>query len=339
MNKTMILWIPILAVGILLSDAVWGQDPTLPPGVRSGLNRSREFHGTGRASFPALKVGQSARAAGMGDAFTAIADDISAIYWNAAGLTHVEHIEYTLGYTKWLVDSRFLSGAVAWRYGQQTLGLSLIQFDSGTFLETTPMDPSGKFGRDISGGDIYLKVDYARKMTDKLSLGLSVKWIQETLDQDKINSASFDFSSFFYTGFGSSRIAMTLRNFGKDQQLLIPGSLPQGTGVAQPLVYTIALAMEPVGRKGDPTSLTVAGEMTHHIDDRERFQAGAELWLANTFALRAGYRWQYDLGDWCLGAGVHRDLGGGRNIGVDMSYVNVGNLFDAPIRVSLTGAF
>ena len=89
-------------------------------------------------------------------------------------------------------------------------------------------------------------------MTDKLSLGVSVKWIQETLDQDKINSASFDFSSIFYTGFGSSRLAMTLRNFGKDQELVIPGSLPQGTSIAQPLLYTIALAMEPMDARATP---------------------------------------------------------------------------------------
>ena len=105
------------------------------------------------------------------------------------------------------------------------------------------------------------------------------------------------------------------------------------------MIYTIAMAMEAYGRKGDPTYLTVASELTHHIDDRERFHLGAELRMVNTLALRAGYRGRYDLGDWSLGVGVHRDLGGGRKIGVDFAYVNFGDLFDSPIRVSVVGAF
>ena len=338
MKRLTAIYTMLLAVGLLGSDA-WAQQYQLPSGVRAGQHRTKEFHGTGRASFHALKVGQSARAAAMGDAFTAAADDINAMFWNTAALTHIERFEYALGYTRWMVDSKFFNGAVAWRYGQQTFGLSVVQFDAGTSRETTPMDPQGRFTRDISAGDIFINFGYAYKMTDKLSLGASIKWIQETLDQDKINSASFDFSSVFYTGFGSSRLAMTLRNFGKDQELVIPGSLPQGTSIAQPLIYTIALAMEPYGRKGDPTYLTVAAELVHHIDDRERWHVGGELWVANTLALRAGYRGRYDLGTWTLGGGVQKDLGVGRRIGVDFAYISFGQLFDPPLRVSITGSF
>lgn len=339
MKRMITIGISILAVGILFTDMALAQTYQLPDGLVPGRQRELSYHGTGRANFTALKVGQSARASAMGSAFTAIADDISAVFWNAAGLTQIEHIEYAVGYTDWLVESRFFSGAIAMRKDQQTFALSMIQFDAGTSRETTPLDPKGEFGRTIKAGDIFVKADYAYKMTDKLSLGASVKWIQETLDLDKITSVSFDFSTLFYTGFGSSRIAMTLRNYGRDQELVVPGSLPNNTRIAQPLIYTIAMAMEAYGRKGDPTYLTVASELTHHIDDRERFHLGAELWMVNTLALRAGYRGRYDLGDWSLGAGVHRDLGGGRKIGVDFAYVNFGDLFDSPIRVSVVGAF
>ena len=335
MKYAISIGISVLVVGMVLSGPVWGQPGAVPPGEVV----EQEYHGTGRAAFTALKVGQSARAAGMGDAFTALSDDINAIFWNPAGLTNVERFEYAFGYTRWLVESRFLSGAVAWRYGQQTFGISLIQFDAGTSLETTPLDPSGKFGRTLHAGDIFVKASYARKMTDKLAVGISVKWIQETIDDLKMNSASFDFSTIFYTGFGSSRIAMTLNNYGGDLTLETPGMMAEGATVAQPLVYTIAGAMELIGRLGDPASLTVAGEMSYHIDDRERFHLGAELWFQNTLALRAGYRGRYDLGDWSLGAGLKKDMGGGRRIGVDFAYVDPGNLFRAPLRVSLAGAF
>ena len=89
MKRLIYLWIPVLAVGVLLPDMAWAQTYQLPSGVRAGREITYEFHGYGRASFTTLKVGQSARAAGMGDAYTAVADDINAMFWNAAGLTQI----------------------------------------------------------------------------------------------------------------------------------------------------------------------------------------------------------------------------------------------------------
>ena len=45
--------------------------------------------------FSALSVGQSARAAGMGGAYTSVGNDVNAIWWNPAGLTGVERAEVT----------------------------------------------------------------------------------------------------------------------------------------------------------------------------------------------------------------------------------------------------
>ena len=107
----MILGVPILAVGILFMDVAWGQEYSLPPGVRTGRKLELSYHGTGRASFSALKVGQGARASGMGNAYTAVADDVNAIYWNEAGLTNVEtHVAsaYDLPVDDGTVDRAFL---------------------------------------------------------------------------------------------------------------------------------------------------------------------------------------------------------------------------------------
>ena len=43
-----------------------------------------------------LKTGQSVRALGMGKAFTAIADDASASYWNPAGLAQLNKKEFII---------------------------------------------------------------------------------------------------------------------------------------------------------------------------------------------------------------------------------------------------
>ena len=60
MKRLTAIYMMLLAVGLMGSEA-WAQQYQLPSGVRAGQHRTKEFHGTGRASFHALKVGQSAR--------------------------------------------------------------------------------------------------------------------------------------------------------------------------------------------------------------------------------------------------------------------------------------
>ena len=56
-----------------------------------------------------LRMGVGARALAMGGAFTAIADDATAAYWNPAGLVKIEHIEATFMYAANMAVDRQLS--------------------------------------------------------------------------------------------------------------------------------------------------------------------------------------------------------------------------------------
>ena len=60
-----------------------------------------------------LRYGVGARALGMGRAFTAVANDASAIYWNPGGLMGLERSEFTSMYADLFYDSRFTYVAVA----------------------------------------------------------------------------------------------------------------------------------------------------------------------------------------------------------------------------------
>ena len=76
---------------------------------------------------PYLRMGVGARALGMGGAFTAIADDATAAYWNPAGLTKVENIEATFMYTSNMsVDRQYMYFGYAQWLGVGGLGLGWI---------------------------------------------------------------------------------------------------------------------------------------------------------------------------------------------------------------------
>jgi len=76
---------------------------------------------------PYLRMGVGARALGMGGAFTAIADDATAAYWNPAGLAKIENIEATFMYAaNMAVDRQLNYFAYAHWLGVGGLGVSWL---------------------------------------------------------------------------------------------------------------------------------------------------------------------------------------------------------------------
>ena len=293
---------------------------------------AKEFKKLGIASFAFMKVTQSARAAGMGDAYTAVANDIDAIAFNPAGLSSITKFAYGFGYTKWFADMAFYSGAAAYKTRVGTVGVSFMNYDVGDMEVRTIFSPLGT-GEKVKGGASAIGFAYAWKATDKLGLGLRATYVQETLHNDSMTSMVFDVGTHFYTGFRSSRLALSMRNFGPDTKVL---SAEQK--FLMPMTFDIGAAMEVYGEIGDPASLTVSFESSYPVDYEQRWHFGGELWLANTFALRAGYKLNYDAESYSLGAGVKGTFGG-RKLTADVSYTNFGDLLDAPIRVSIGGEF
>ncbi|MEW5905556.1 MAG: UPF0164 family protein [Elusimicrobiota bacterium] len=66
-------------------------------GVSSALESGAEF----------LRIGSDARASSMGGAYTAAANDVSAIHYNPAGLAAVNGTELGLSHAKWLLDGSY----------------------------------------------------------------------------------------------------------------------------------------------------------------------------------------------------------------------------------------
>lgn len=289
-----------------------------------------EFRKLGLAGFAFLKVAQGARAVGMGDAFVAVADDINAIYWNPAGLSHVERAQVVYNYTNWYMDTRFNSGAVAIKTRKGVVGIALMTFDGGKIPERTITQPGGT-GRNVDANAWTLDVAYAFKPTDKLGLGMRIRIVQEKLYDEVRRKPIFDFGTHFYTGFHSTRLAMSLRNFGQDVTT-------SSTGLYMPLYFTMAGAMEVFGKKGDPVYLTGTFEGSFAVDFEQRWQFGGELWMMNALALRAGYKANHDSDSYAVGAGLKGKFGR-RYVTVDVAYSKTVDLLQSPLRLSVGASF
>ena len=63
-----------------------------------------DFSKVGTAAAQFLKIGVGARAMGLGGSFTALANDVSTLYWNPAGITNLGGFSFAVRHTEWFAN-------------------------------------------------------------------------------------------------------------------------------------------------------------------------------------------------------------------------------------------
>ena len=91
-----------------------------------------------------LKIGVGGRASALGDAFVAIANDASALYWNPAGLSQFQSNEIFFSHNEWVVDiNHDFLGAVYHLDQTNTFGIALTSLSMKDMPVTTEYAPFG----------------------------------------------------------------------------------------------------------------------------------------------------------------------------------------------------
>ena len=75
------------------------------------------FEKVGTIGGQFLKIGIGARATAMGDAYTAIADDATAVYWNPAGIARVQGNVVSFSHAAWPAELDLNQGAYIFSVG------------------------------------------------------------------------------------------------------------------------------------------------------------------------------------------------------------------------------
>ncbi len=150
---------------------------TLISPVLAHADFNADARGTTTASF--LKLGVGARAVAMGEAYSAVADDATALYWNPAALTRLESGAATFMHAPYLASTFYDYGAYAQRFGHQALGVGVQYFSAGSMDQTDNENtPQGSF----NPYDLAVSLGYAYRFSeDGLSLGLAGKFIQSKI--------------------------------------------------------------------------------------------------------------------------------------------------------------
>src|SRR3990172_5369825 len=102
------------------------------------------FSKVGTAAAQFLKIGVGARAMGLGGSFTAIANDVSSLYWNPAGITNIPEFSLSVSHTEWFADiSHDFAGIVYPLSSSDIIALNVIALNTGEQEVTTVTQPEG----------------------------------------------------------------------------------------------------------------------------------------------------------------------------------------------------
>lgn len=303
------------------------------------------FPKAGTTAAPFLKIGVGARAVALGGNFTAIANDVSAIYWNPAGITEIGKKSLAATHTSWFAGISHDAVQMAIPLGDfSAMGLELIYLTSGDIEQTTIEEQDGN-GIFYDVTDLALGLAYAMKLTDRFAVAVKGKFIRQTIYNEEASAFAFDFGTIYRTEFNGLRIGMNLANFGGSMTMtgndLLEVKEDPITGQQidynlkteswpLPIVFRVGIAIDIFGERealiqNRLNRITLAIDGSHPNDNYETIGTGIEYEWNELLALRVGYKHNHEVEDLSFGGGLYFILSGIK-FNVDYAYANYGDL-------------
>lgn len=312
----------------------------------------------GTTAAPFLLISQSARATGMGSAFVGVANDVSAIFWNPAGLTKMEGTNVMFDHTIWIADIKYNFVAASYSLGDMgTIGVSYVGSNIGEMKVTTVENPGGT-GETFTANDVAISLAYAVQLTENFSIGFSPKFIYQSIWRMDATAFAMDMGVQYVTPFDGMMLAMSISNLGTKMQMLGNSNLvlhdidPLSSGNngkipayletnawALPLNFRVGLAYNPV--YNEKHKLTVAMDASHPSDNYESVNLGAEYTYSDFISLRGGYKSLFLVDSeesFTAGFGIKQHMIGNVAVMVDYAYQYFGRLSDIQ-KFSLSVSF
>jgi hypothetical protein len=264
------------------------------------------FAKVGTYALQFLKIPVSARGVAMGNAFTALADDATATYWNPAGMVDVTRTSISLNHTWWPAD---------------------ISLDFASAVFTLPFVPGqwGVSARSLSMDPQVERTIFLPDGTGQSFDAATVHFIHSGLADKSVNTFSIDFGLIYRIGLWGMRLGMLIQSLGAKVDY-------DDRESKMPTVFKVALAATPYSR--GVNSLQGVFEFTHPSDNQERLDLGAEYTFNQFFFLRGGYIFNADAESLTAGLGFRIDTSQTSDLVLDYSWNDMDFLGDVH-RISL----
>lgn len=299
--------------------------------------------GTTAAQF--LKITAGARPVGMGGAYTALSTDILSVFWNPGGLSRViGNGEAIFNHSEWLAETDYDIGAFSLNLGRfGAVGAHIISFRTPEELVRTVELPEGT-GQTWDANMVSLGVSYAINLTDRFSIGLTGKYIQEKIFNAIARGGAVDLGIMYDTPLKNLTLGAAITNFGTKMKLdgrdifinhdpvQEPGAVNEVPGQYRMDSYDIPLnlrfGLSYRAIQTDYIQFVAAVDGVQPNDNSEYLNTGAELGVRNIVFLRAGYKslfMENSEQGLTFGAGIRYDVVGS-SLKFDFGWADYGRL-------------
>jgi len=228
----------------------------------------------GETCLSFLKIAVGPRAVAMGEAFVGVADDVTGIYWNPAGIFQINNRQFIFMHNLWFEDINhdFIGITVPCEKGQ-VWGFGII----GLFIDDIERRKSEN---DLIPIDTFKATDQAFTISwANKGIGISVKLISQEIDDKNGTGLTFDLG-WLHQLRKDIKIGITLQNWNKIKELKI---------YKKKFNYPTLLRTG-ISYKRD--NLLLAMDIYKPFDNKLSIHIGLEKEIYEKFLVRCGYKYK-----------------------------------------------
>ena len=143
--------------------------------------------GSSGAQF--LRIGVGAKASALGET-GAVSSGVQSLFYNPAGLNDVRGIETSFSQVQWIRDVNYSNLAFAKKAGAGVYGAAVSYLSMPSIQEYNNLGV--KLSDSYSASDLAVALGYGRRLTSRLGLGLTAKYISSKLESETASAAAAD---------------------------------------------------------------------------------------------------------------------------------------------------
>jgi hypothetical protein len=205
------------------------------------IREDNTAYGTTAAEF--LLLAPTARGAALGASYAALATDLSAMYYNPAGLSQLAQPGVMASSMSYVADTRYswVGFALPMSGGSRGFGVSLTHFGFSDQPVYTVDDPEGTSGEVYTVSQTAIGLTLAQQFSDRFSAGFTAKLIDDKLGLTSGRAFALDFGTNFHAsvggrplraGFVIQHLGTTLQHTGQGLDAGVLRTPPSGVGTA-----------------------------------------------------------------------------------------------------------
>jgi len=272
----------------------------------SDLNYTSEIYNRGSSAAAFLEIGVGARATALGNAYTAVSDDPSSIFWNPAGLSWVGNLQISFNHADWLAGTDFENVSLVMPLNiNSAIGMYftyLNYVDNQKVRTITQPEGTGEY---YGASDFTIGTAYSGRLGDRFSFGFTGKYIRQEIWHEIAEGYALDIGINYKTKYDGLVLGSSISNFGSEMKLngrdltrafdadqlnysndklnvlLTTGSFPLPLIIRSGLSFSKSFSTQ--------SSILILMDLLHPTNDSESINIGFEYTLFDLLSLRTGF--------------------------------------------------